>query len=156
MIGRPSRWSRCMTAWYRLVVSAACGALFLGLLHGSAAAQGTPLTKVVFSLDFIPLGRHAPWYAALAEGYFKDEGLDVSIIPAQGTAQAVQAVESGTASIGFVDVPSVIIARANGSRIKVVAVNYAKAPYAVFSLSTGANVTEDRKSTRLNSSHLGI
>ena len=42
----------------------------------AAAAQSTPAapTKVVFSLDFIPLGRHAPWYAALAEGYYKDEG----------------------------------------------------------------------------------
>src|SRR3954454_9108797 len=116
-----------MTAWYRLVVSAACGALFLGMFHGGAAAQGAPPAKIVFSLDFIPLGRHAPWYAALAEGYFKDEGLDVSIIPAQGTAQVIQAVESGVANIGFVDVPSVAIARSNGSKLKMLAVNYQKA-----------------------------
>src|SRR5215468_11924762 len=107
-----------MTARYRLVVAAACGALFLSALHGSAAAQNAPLTKVVFSLDFIPLGRHAPWYAALAEGYYKDEGLDVSIIPSQGTAQVIQLVEAGTANIGFVDVPSVVLARANGSKLK--------------------------------------
>src|ERR1043166_6624003 len=102
-----------MTAWSRLVASAACGALFLGAFHGSGAAQSGPPAKVVFSLDFIPLGRHAPWYAALAEGYFKDEGLDVSIIPAQGTAQVIQAVEAGTANIGFVDVPRAVIARAH-------------------------------------------
>ena len=64
-------------------------------------------TKVVFSLDFIPLGRHAPWYAALAEGYFKDEGLDVSIIPSQGGAQVIQNVASGTADMGFMGVPEV-------------------------------------------------
>jgi NitT/TauT family transport system substrate-binding protein len=120
-------------------------ALLLGLSAGAACAQGAGLTKVIFSLDFIPLGRHAPWYAALEEGYFKEEGLEVSIIPAQGTAQAVQAVESGTANIGFVDVPSVVIARANGSKLKVLAVNYGKAPYAVFSLSTGANVTQPKQ-----------
>ncbi len=90
-------------------------------------------------------GRHAPWYAALAEGYYKDEGLDVSIIPAQGTAQVIQAVESGTANIGFVDVPSVVIARGNGSKLKMVAVNYEKAPYAIFSLANGANVTEPKQ-----------
>ena len=74
-----------------------------GALSGRASAQNAPtaLTKVVFSLDFIPLGRHAPWYAALAEGYYKDEGLDVSIIPAQGTAQVIQAVELGTAQYWF-------------------------------------------------------
>jgi NitT/TauT family transport system substrate-binding protein len=27
-----------------------------------------------FVLDFISLGRHAPWYVALGKGYFKDEG----------------------------------------------------------------------------------
>jgi NitT/TauT family transport system substrate-binding protein len=114
-----------------------------------AAAQVTtsakPLTKVIFSLDFIPLGRHAPWYAALAQGYFKDEGLDVSIIPSQGTAQTIQAVESGIANIAFVDVPSVVLARANGSKLKMVAVNYQKAPYAIFSLSNGANVTQPKQ-----------
>jgi NitT/TauT family transport system substrate-binding protein len=138
-----------MRAWRRLVAGMAAASFSAGLVLGlpgmAARAEGGPPTKVVFSLDFIPLGRHAPWYAALAEGYFKDEGLDVSIIPAQGTAQAVQAVEAGTATIGFVDVPSVIIARGNGSKIKVVAVNYAKAPYAVFSLSPGANVTEPKQ-----------
>ena len=100
-------------------------------------AQEKPLTKITFSLDFIPLGRHAPWYAAIAEGYYKDEGLDVSIIPSQGTAQTIQAVEAGTAQIGFTDVPSLVLARANGAKLKMVAVNYEKAPYAIFSLSTG-------------------
>ena len=92
-------------------------------------------TKLVFSLDFIPLGRHAPWYAALAEGYFKDEGLDVSIIPSQGGAQVIQNVDSGTADMGFMGVPEVAIARATGSPIKMVAVNYQKIPIAVFSLA---------------------
>jgi NitT/TauT family transport system substrate-binding protein len=110
-----------------------------------AVAQDKPLTKVVWSLDFIPLGRHAPWYAALAQGYFKEEGLDVTIIPGQGTAQVIQAVESGTAHIGFVDVPSLVLARANGSKIKMLAVNYEKSPYAVFSLSIGANVTTPKQ-----------
>ncbi|HVY59904.1 MAG TPA: ABC transporter substrate-binding protein [Xanthobacteraceae bacterium] len=119
--------------------------LLLGSLAAPAAAQEKPLTKLTFSLDFIPLGRHAPWYAAIAEGYFRDEGLDVSIIPSQGTAQTIQAVEAGTAQIGFTDVPSLILARANGSKIKMVAVNYAKAPYAIFSLSTGANVTQAKQ-----------
>jgi NitT/TauT family transport system substrate-binding protein len=62
----------------------------------------------------------------------------------------IQAVEAGTANIGFVDVPSVVIARANGSRLKMVAVNYQKAPYAIFSLSTGANVTQPKQLEGLN------
>jgi NitT/TauT family transport system substrate-binding protein len=133
-------WKKAVSRVAIIAVTAAFGAT--APVWNPAAAQGT---KVVFSLDFITLGRHAPWYAALAEGYFKDEGLDVSIIPGQGTAQVIQAVESGTANLGFVDVPSLVLARANGSKIKMLAVNYQKAPYAVFTLSNGANVTEPKQ-----------
>ncbi|MGE3148142.1 MAG: ABC transporter substrate-binding protein [Pseudorhodoplanes sp.] len=130
-----------------MIRSAAAAALALSASSVAVpvAAQDKQLTKVTFSLDFIPLGRHAPWYAALAEGYFKDEGLDVTIIPGQGTSQVIQAVESGTAQIGFVDVPSLVLARANGSKIKMVAVNYQKAPYAIFSLANGGNVTQAKQ-----------
>jgi NitT/TauT family transport system substrate-binding protein len=64
-------------------------------LASSSIAQDKPAAKVVLSLDFIPLGRHAPWYAALAEGFFREEGLEVSIIPSQGTAQTIQAWNRG-------------------------------------------------------------
>ncbi len=136
-----------MKSWCRAVAGALCAASLVASPPSQAIAQSSTAapTKVVFSLDFIPLGRHAAWYAALAEGYFKDEGLDVSIIPSQGTAQVIQAVESGTANIGFVDVPGLVIARSNGSKIKMVAVIYGKAPYAIFSLSTGANVTAPKQ-----------
>ena len=63
-----------------------------------AQAQTTPVT---FSLDFRALGRHAAWYVALEKGYYKSAGLDVTIMPSQGTAQTIQAVESGTATHTF-------------------------------------------------------
>lgn len=113
----------------------------------AAAAQSTPpaLTKVVFSLDFIPLGRHAPWYAAIAEGFFKQEGLDVSIIPSQGGAQVIQNVVSGTANLGFMGVPEIAIARSTGAKLKIISVIYQKQPIAVFSLQSGANVTTPKQ-----------
>lgn len=113
--------------------------------RGAAQAQAKKLTDVTFSLDFIVLGRHAPWYVALAKGYFEEEGLNVNIIPGKGTAQVIQAVESGLAQIGFVDVPGLVLARAGGSTIKMVAVNYQKAPYAIFTLNPGANVTSAKQ-----------
>src|SRR5262249_24430532 len=109
----------------------------------AATAQRTPstLTKVVYSLDFIPLGRHAAWYAAVAEGFFREEGLDVSIIPSQGGAQVIQNVAAGTANLGFMGVPEVAIARSTGAKLKIVSVIYQKPPIAVFSLQSGADVT---------------
>lgn len=111
----------------------------LGAGPSSAQTAGKP-TDVTFSLDFIVLGRHAPWFVALAKGYYKAEGLNVKIIPGKGNAQVMQAVQSGLAQIGFVDVSGVVLGRAGGSTIKMVAVNYQKAPYAIFSLDPGSNV----------------
>jgi NitT/TauT family transport system substrate-binding protein len=144
------RFSLCSATRQAALAAIAATHLLSSASLCTATAQDKPAAKVILSLDFIPLGRHAPWYTALAEGYFREEGLDVSIIPSQGTAQAIQAVESGTANIAFVDVPSVVLARANGSRLRMVAVNYQKAPYAIFSLSNGGNVTQARQLEGLN------
>ena len=109
-------------------------------LGAEAQAQTTPVT---FSLDFRALGRHAAWYVALEKGYYKKAGLDVTIIPSQGTAQAIQSVESKAAQFAFSDVAGLVAARANSAATaKMVAVIYQKAPYAIFSLRSGANVTK--------------
>jgi NitT/TauT family transport system substrate-binding protein len=114
--------------------------LIAGLgLPAQVHAQNTPVT---FSLDFRALGRHAAWYVALEKGYYKNAGLDVTIIPSQGTAQAIQSIESKAAQFAFSDVAGLVAARANsGVTAKMVAVIYQKAPYAIFSLRSGANVT---------------
>lgn len=127
----------------RAVLGAAFGGISVAV--GAQRAQARKLTKLIFSLDFIPLGRHAPWYAALGAGYFREEGLDVTIIPAQGTAQALQSIGSGVAQLGLGDAPGVILARAAGTPIRMVTVNYQKSPYAIFSLSPGADVTKSHQ-----------
>ena len=103
---------------HRIVATILClGWLLLGGAGdgGQAQAQAPKLTDVTFSLDFIVLGRHAPFYVAIDKGFYKEEGLNVNIIPAKGTAQAIQNVESGLAQIGFIDVASLVVARAEGS-----------------------------------------
>lgn len=109
------------------------------LLSMLPAAAQTPIT---FSLDFRALGRHAAWYVALDKGYYKQAGLDVKIVPSQGTAQAIQSLEANAAQFAFSDVAGLVAAHANGgSAAKMIAVIYQKAPYAIFTLKSGANVT---------------
>lgn len=109
------------------------------LIPATVAAQ-----DIKFTLDFIPLGRHAPWYVALAKGYYKDEGLNVTVVPARGTADSIRAVDSGVADLGFIDIPSLVAAGADVSTIRMVAVNYQRPPYSVFSLDPGANITQPK------------
>ena len=123
-------------SFLKVVALLAAGVCFAA----DARAQTTPVT---FSLDFRALGRHAAWYVALEKGYYKNAGLDVTIIPSQGTAQAIQSVESKAAQFAFSDVAGLVAARANSqATAKMVAVIYQKAPYAIFSLRSGANVTK--------------
>ena len=131
---------------YKIVMTILCSAWLLlgGVVGGTgqAQAQEKKLTDITFSLDFITLGRHAPFYVAIDKGYYKEEGLNVNIVPAKGTAQGIQNVEFGIAQIGFTDIASLVVARAEGSTVKAVAVIYQKAPFCFFSLDPGANVTK--------------
>ena len=102
-------------------------------------------TDVKFMLDFISLGRHAPWYVAVDKGFFKDEGLNVEILPSKGTADAVRGVLTGIAPIGLIDVPSLAASGEVGDGVKIVAGAYVEAPYCVYSLNPGANVTEPKQ-----------
>ena len=114
-----------------LVTALAAGAI--SLLGTTAQAQER---DVKFVLDFISLGRHAPWYVALGKGYFKEEGLNVTIMPSKGTADAIRTVVTGGAEFGFIDIPSLVAAGSAGAAIKIVAANYQKPPYCIFSLES--------------------
>jgi NitT/TauT family transport system substrate-binding protein len=131
---------------HRLLTGSLCFAwlLLAGVVGdvGRAQAQAPKLTDITFSLDFIVLGRHAPFFVAIEKGFFREEGLNVNIISAKGTAHGIQNVESGLAQIGFIDVASLVVARAEGSTVKVASVIYQKAPFCFFSLDPGANVTK--------------
>ena len=111
------------------------------LLGSASHAQDK---DVKFALDFIPLGRHAPWYVALSKGYFKQEHLNVTILPTKGTADAIRYVESGLAEFGFVDIPSLVASGSVTESVKIVAGVYQRAPYCVFSLANGANVSSPK------------
>jgi NitT/TauT family transport system substrate-binding protein len=76
-----------------------------------AAALATPAaaqTPIKFSLDFKFEGPSAPFLVALDRGYFKAEGLDVTIDTAAGSLEPINRVASGTYDMGFGDINSLI------------------------------------------------
>src|SRR5262249_33071692 len=104
---------------FRPLIARVTAAAAIAMCLVCPAAQGQE-RDLKFVLDFISLGRHAPWYVALGKGYFKDEGLNVTIMPSKGTADAIRTVATGGAEIGLIDIPSLVASAGAGSAATVV------------------------------------
>src|SRR3977135_3555015 len=104
---------------------------FVALAVNPAVAQ----TKIKFSLDFKFEGPAAPFLVAIDKGYFKAEGLDVTIDTAAGSLEPINRVASGTYEMGFGDINSLIKFRdANPSTpIKAVFMVYNKPAFSIVS-----------------------
>ena len=105
-------------------------AAFAALLAASPARAETPIK---FSLDFKFEGPSAPFLVAIDKGYFKAEGLDVTIDSSAGSVEPINRVASGTYDMGFADINSLIKFRdANpGNPVKPVFMLYNKPAFAI-------------------------
>lgn len=74
----------------------------LAALAGTTMAQ----TAVRFALDWRFEGPAAPYFVAIDSGYYKAEGLDVTIDPGTGSVEGINRVASGTYQFGFADINS--------------------------------------------------
>ncbi|MEZ0169119.1 ABC transporter substrate-binding protein [Microvirga sp. TS319] len=108
-----------------------------GLLAGAAVLFGTVVaqaqTPVRFSLDWRWEGPAAPFAVALDKGYFKAEGLDVTIDPGAGSREPISRIASGTYDAGLGDVNSLVRFRDEnpGMDIKAVMMMYDRPPFAI-------------------------
>jgi NitT/TauT family transport system substrate-binding protein len=78
------------------------------------------LTQVRVSI--VPIADLAPLFAAIQEGYFKAEGLDVTTQNNQaGGAVGIPAVVAGAYEIAFTNVPSALLALQQGIDLRIIA-----------------------------------
>ncbi|HBC08908.1 MAG TPA: hypothetical protein DC046_15205 [Rhodospirillaceae bacterium] len=115
--------------WLLLAICAA--ALFVGLSHQTPAraAEDTPrqLTKVTLQLKWAHQFQFAGYAAAKAKGYYRDRGLDVTILPATPGDKPMESVAEGKAEFG-VGTTDLLMMRAAGIPVVVLAVIYQHSP----------------------------
>src|SRR5215218_1195412 len=91
-------------------------ALFVCLLALSStvcAADKKP-TKIIVQLDWVAEPEHGGFYQAQARGFFRAEGLDVTLIPGGPGAQVMPSVATGRADIAQADSTNTLLQQAEG------------------------------------------
>ena len=109
-----------------IVALAAAGALALtGCTGGGSPSTSAPsdgaAETTALTVGVIPIVDVAPIYLGVSQGFFEEEGLDVTLELAQGGAAIVPAVVSGEYQFGFSNVTSLLLATSNDVPLKAVA-----------------------------------
>jgi len=124
----------------RLFVGAAI-ASGLALAAGNAGAANTPIT---FQLNWVAGGANAGFAAAVAEGFYKDAGLDVTLVQGNGSGNTAQLVANGRSEIAYADAVAVSQLIAKGAPMKVLSTVYQSNPNEVSALKkTGIKSIKD-------------
>ncbi|MBX9588578.1 MAG: ABC transporter substrate-binding protein [Hyphomonadaceae bacterium] len=102
----------------------------------AATSPVTAQTAVRFSLDWKFEGPAAPYFVALDKGYYKAEGLDVTIDTGPGSVAGIARVAAGTYPLGFFDVNSLVKFQDQNpdKKVQAVLMVYDKPPFAIASL----------------------
>jgi NitT/TauT family transport system substrate-binding protein len=104
----------------------------IALVSSTAFAQ----TAVRFALDWRFEGPATPYFVAIDKGYYKAEGLDVTIDPGASSVEPINRVASGVYQMGFADINSLIKFRDNpqNSPVRAVMMAYDTPAFSIVTL----------------------
>lgn len=113
--------------FHRAILTAA------GLVAATFANADGHSTAVPFALDWKFEGPSAPYFNAIDQGYFAEEGLEVTIEAGSGSTGTIPKIATGAFPIGFGDINAVIkfLDQNPGAPVTAVMMVYDKPPFAV-------------------------
>jgi len=92
-------------------------ALAAGILGSSAALAQE---KVTFNMSWLPQGSVIGPIVAVDKGFYKDAGLEVTLVRGYGGNRTANELDQGQFQFGYVDPISLILNRSNGGNIRLV------------------------------------
>jgi NitT/TauT family transport system substrate-binding protein len=127
------------------------GKALLGLAALGLSAALPPLAAPASAQDAVSLrlnwylgGLHVPFYYGVERGFYRDEGITLTINEGRGSANTVQVVGAGTDTFGLADSSSIINLVSKGGEIKSVMNVLSSTGFSVVSLAaTGIRKPKD-------------
>jgi len=113
------------------VVFFAILAIVLAGCHSSQSEENGGLTPVRLQLDWYPQPEHGGFYTAQLLGYYKAEGLDVTLLPLPQYGSAAQLVSTGKADIGLGSSDQILEWDSNGLPLIAIAATMQHDPQAI-------------------------
>jgi NitT/TauT family transport system substrate-binding protein len=116
-----------MQRWGSTIVA---GLLALGGLApaGAWAGEAKPMPKVSIRLKWVPQFQSAGFHVADRKGFYRDEGLDVTVNPGGPGVKAVNTVASGSDTFGVIGPDQIMIAKEKGLNLVGLMAVYQRSP----------------------------
>lgn len=130
----------------RRSVLAVLAALVIGACSGTAATPvpttgGTPsgsqpagtegpgqLQEASVITDFLLWGWHSPFFAGVDQGFFEDEGVDLTIRDGKGSVDTATQLATGNVDFGLIDISTALKAMSEGADFKLIGVHLQRYP----------------------------
>lgn len=126
---------------FKKLCLAGATASILGLAFSTAATAATAIT---FQLNWTAGGANAGFASAVAEGYYKEAGLDVQLVEGNGSGNTAQLVASNRSQLAYADAVAVSQLIAKGAPMRVLSTIYQSNPNEVSALKkTGIKSIKD-------------
>ncbi len=131
----------------RFFALAAASVFAAASLTSAVVTPALAETEIKFTLDWKFEGPAAGFFLAIDKGYFKAEGLNVTIDTGNGSVEAIPRVATGAYQMGFGDINSLIkfLDEDPAQKIKAVMVVYERPPFSIIGRKS-LGITDDPKS----------
>lgn len=122
----------------------------IGLLLGRPSLAADEAHTIAVRLDWLTSGYHAPFYLALAKGWYAKAGLAVTVEPGNGSNTTIQLVNAGKYDVGEAALSNVAVARTKGMPLVSIAGFFRKGDLALMvPADSGINGPADLKGKKI-------
>lgn len=122
--------------------------VFLVIVAGAAVflintGRQSDVDSVTLRLKWLHQSQFAGYYAAEQEGFYKEEGINIMVVPGGAETPSIQIVAGGSEQFGVSGMSQLIEARAKGIPVVALATTYRKNPLIWFGIDESIKTPQD-------------